>query len=438
MKRKLLTQIFNDRRSNIWLVLELFIVSVVVWYIADFFYVKASIYLEPNGWNTERVYSVDISFIPLESPDFIQSEQNNSYYDNLNEIVRRLRTNPDIEYAALAGSGATPYDDNWSSFSLMDGEPLPGDTLNLSGLHFDNPDIAPDVSPTGRRINRNIYYAEIGRDVLKIFDIHGLAGETPEELEEILMRGDVLISATAVNGTKRDPLSLRGHKFYRTGNSDQILRVGAVIPYLNSLGDYSGTGDNVKVISMSDRGNRIIVKVKPGHEDGFVDRLMEQSDTYYRVDNTVIDKATSYGDIRKEYNREVKLEMRNWIICLGFMLISIFLGVFGTFWFRSQQRMGEFAIRKAFGASDIDIFRRIISEGIILLIFATIPAVVVDVVLARHELNNDIYLVYFSPGRMAVTAIATFIFMAMMIVLGSFFPALRSMKVEPARALADE
>lgn len=44
MNKKLLTQIKNEWRSNLWLVTELLLVSVVMWYIVDYMYVKAAVY----------------------------------------------------------------------------------------------------------------------------------------------------------------------------------------------------------------------------------------------------------------------------------------------------------------------------------------------------------------------------------------------------------
>lgn len=39
MNKKLFTQIKNEWRSNLWLVTELLLVSVVLWYIVDYMYV---------------------------------------------------------------------------------------------------------------------------------------------------------------------------------------------------------------------------------------------------------------------------------------------------------------------------------------------------------------------------------------------------------------
>ena len=444
MKRKLLRQLRNEWQANIWLCLELLIVSVVIWYIADFFFVKTTLLTEPKGWSTERIYRIETTLIPAESPDYVASADGRAWWELLGEsaitLVDRLKTNPDVEYATIVEGGGVPYDGSSSSNSLKDANPLPGDTINLESLDFEDEEKAPEGIPeTGRRLSRMVYYVGMGKDALRAYDVHGLGGETPDELEAILDRGDILLSETAVNGTDRDPLSLIGRQFYVGRDSTRTYRVGAIIPYLNSAGDFSGIGDNVKWVTRNNGGfGTIIVRVRPGHEDGFADRIIAEADNYYSVNNLVIDNVQPIDEIGKEFDREPRLEMRNWFVCLGFMLMSIFLGVLGTFWFRTQQRMGEMAIRKTFGASSSALFRRLIGEGLLLLVCATVPAAVIDIIIANHELNAELYLVYMEPARMALTIAATFLFMAVMIVLGTVFPAWRAMKVDPARVLADE
>ena len=122
-----------------------------------------------------------------------------------------------------------------------------------------------------------------------------------------------------------------------------------------------------------------------------------------------------------------------------FMLVSVFWGLLGTFWFRTQQRTPEIAIRKVNGATDRSVFGRLISEGLLMLAVATIPALLIDWQLCHYELNT-VYGAqgYFSPGRFALTAGATVALMALMVAGGIWFPAYKAMRIEPARALADE
>ena len=51
MSKKLFKQIRNEWRFNIWIFVELLIVSVVMWFITDYIYVIARNYMEPRGFD---------------------------------------------------------------------------------------------------------------------------------------------------------------------------------------------------------------------------------------------------------------------------------------------------------------------------------------------------------------------------------------------------
>ena len=63
MNKKLFTQIKNEWRSNLWLVTELLLVSVVLWYIVDYMYVQTSIYNEPRGFDISHCYLVQMGLL---------------------------------------------------------------------------------------------------------------------------------------------------------------------------------------------------------------------------------------------------------------------------------------------------------------------------------------------------------------------------------------
>ena len=118
-------------------------------------------------------------------------------------------------------------------------------------------------------------------------------------------------------------------------------------------------------------------------------------------------------------------------------MYSFFLGVIGTFWFRTQQRRGEVALRMAMGANRKNIFYRLITEGLLLLGMSALPAILIAFNIGYTELV-DISQMAFTPSRFLIAALLTYLLMAIMIILGVLYPALQSMKVQPAEALRDE
>ena len=120
------------------------------------------------------------------------------------------------------------------------------------------------------------------------------------------------------------------------------------------------------------------------------------------------------------------------------MLLNIFLGLLGTFWFRTQQRRSEIALHKAHGATDRAIFSRLLSEGLLLLAVVTPIALVIDWNLAHMELNSWRNNTTLEWDRLLLCAAISFVLIALMIAIGIGIPARKAMKVQPAEALHDD
>ena len=140
------------------------------------------------------------------------------------------------------------------------------------------------------------------------------------------------------------------------------------------------TVENVAYLELS-------LRVREGVDDGFVERLMNDADRIYQVGNIYILDVTPLSKVRTASEIDNDNELRTQFCILFFLLLNIFLGVIGTFWFRTQQRRGEMAF--------------------------TVP-------------------------RFLIAILLTYLLMAIMIILGVLYPALQSMKVQPAEALRDE
>ena len=63
MKRKLLKQIANEWKSNTWLAIELLIVSVVVYFLASFLWMKTEQMLQPLGMETDNCFMIEMSYV---------------------------------------------------------------------------------------------------------------------------------------------------------------------------------------------------------------------------------------------------------------------------------------------------------------------------------------------------------------------------------------
>ena len=418
MNKKLFTQIRNEWRSNLWLALELLVVSVVMWYIIDLLYCRLATYLEPRGFDTEHCYLIDMGVLTDKSPDYTPYSDTHKQSDEVRELVERLRRRPEVEVVSLSMS-AYPY--NGSNGSAE---------VDYDTLHAPRWTIRRIATP----------------DFVRVFRYQGARGETPEQLAELLERGDFLASDNLYRKYDIPMTSLVGKKeFYLFGDTTQTYRLGAALQNVR-WDDYSQASTSYSMVynmnllpdDWINADNELCIRVRADRDQNFMENLKADSEKQFRIGNLYISDIKSFKDIRRSFQQGDTSQMRILVVGMGFLLLNIFLGLLGTFWFRTQQRRGEIALHKAMGATDGAVFGRLMSEGIFLLLIVTVPAIIIDIVLAHFELNSWRNGTTLEWSRMAFCVASTFILIAAMIGVGIGIPARRAMKVQPAEALHDE
>lgn len=95
MTKKLLVQIKNEWRNNLWLALELLVVSVVMWFVVDYLYTGAATYLEPRGFDISHCYLIEMGKLTEKSPDYLSGQTDEQEDADILELVDRLRRRPE-------------------------------------------------------------------------------------------------------------------------------------------------------------------------------------------------------------------------------------------------------------------------------------------------------------------------------------------------------
>lgn len=418
MQKKLFTQIKNEWRGNLWLAAELLIVSVVMWYITDTLYCELSTYMEPRGFDTGHCYKIDMGELTAKSPDYRPYTTQEERAADVREFVERLRRRPEVEAVSLSVN-AYPYNGSSS-----------GANVSLDTLHVHGYCIRRFVTP----------------DFMRVFRYRGTRGETPEQLSGILERGEFLASDNLYQRNYGLTMtSLVGREFHLMDDTTETCRLGAALvpvryhDYYPAWASYSMVYNlNTLSIDFITSGCELCLRVKAGEDRDFIARLKADSESQFRIGNIYMADAVSFTELRRSFLQSWTNNMRYFLTGMGFLLFNIFLGLFGTFWFRTQQRRPEIALHKALGATDSAVFLRLLCEGLLLLALVTPLALLVDYHLADAELNASLNGTTLEWGRLLGCAAFTFLLIALMIVTGIGIPARRAMRVQPAEALHDE
>lgn len=420
--KQLFKQIYNERRSNAFLWIELLLVFVVLWYIVDLVYVTLHVYYQPMGFNIENTYILRVNRLTDKSTEFNPELTIKDDIIALKKIADRLSHRPEVESVCIS-QNSIPYNEG------------------CSGASFRFPDNDTVWVGTMDRWATPGYY--------KVFRFRNVDGSGHESLVKALEKNTIIVPVDVAdyypNATFHGK-DLLG-KEVRMGDANN--RIAALTepvrydhfsiagkPYTGTyIGTYlsdeqMATIENVAYLELS-------LRVHEGTDNRFMERLMDDADRLYQAGNVYILDISPLSKVRVASEIDNENELRTQFCILFFLLLNIFLGVIGTFWFRTQQRRSEVALRMAMGADRRNIFRRLIMEGISLLTMSAVPAILITFNIGYAELV-DISQMPFTISRFLIAILLTYFLMVVMIFFGVLYPALQAMKVQPAEALRDE
>lgn len=414
MIKKLFIQLKNEWRGNLWLAAELLVVSVVTWFIVVRLYHKMEVYFEPRGFNTEHCYKVMMGELTDKSAGYRAYTNLSERTGDIREMVERLRRRPEVEVVSLSHH-SHPY--NGSNSNIM----LKCDTLITSYFC-----LRLIVTP----------------DFVRVFQYHGSRGETPEQLAGILERGEFLASDNLYEHSHHLKLTpLIGKEFYFLGDTTRTYKLGAALVPVR-YDDFRSVRQSLSMVYDLNRMTEdfsadleLCVRVRADQDVDFISRLKADSEKQFKVGNIYIAEVVSFKDIRRLFQQRDVNQLRNFTVGISFLLLNIFLGLLGTFWFRTQQRKCEIALHLVHGATPRQVFLRLMAEGVLILTLVTLPALVIDYLLAYFEITVSLSLGW---GMLSVCALITYCIILLMMLVGIGIPAYKAMKVHPVEALHDE
>lgn len=418
MFKHILTIIKNERKQNIGLWIELLIVSIFLWYIVDNVYVTLHNYQKPLGFDTEHTYIMHLGLLNESSSEYIKDIPGETAVSYLHTALERIKRNPMIEAASISFHSSPHIGSNRSR-----------------GIHRDT------LQTRYAILNRTVT-----PDFFRVFRYKSINGST-DELAQALERNELIISSNVAKELFRADESPLGQQIsFSNSDSAQLYRIGAVsdiIRYDNFSNwnfYFAQRMDNEFLEGFSDEwvsGLEFCVRVKPEEDHDFIRRFRQDMTQQLRLGNYYLGEVQSIQVNKKAFQKDDinDLKMRMFIVL--FLLVNIFLGITGIFWFRTQHRRSEIGLRVSLGDTPKQVLEKYYIEGLLLLTSAMVPAMITIYILGREEIfATDLML--FTVGRYFIGFIITYVLLASMIILGILIPARKAVNVPPAEALRDE
>lgn len=422
MIRHIFKIIRSQFRSNLWILTELFVTFVVVWLMVDYFICQAVLTHEPVGFETDRVYSAQLSITSPDAESFIKYDEGSPEpLRNFQHIIDRLSAQPEVEAVAYAYL-SMPYTN--SSYT--------------SGFQRDTTEW---FQCRGYRVSPGYF---------RVFHITDANTGDTENLEQKLTQDGWIIGenlAEAIYGRR----NVVGEAIYCGGDTikSNIIAISESIrndEYNTRLpwGYFVYLDLNTSIskgFTESDLGGlQIVFHIRPNvNPSGFANRFFQRTKAELQAGNFQISSIVPYDDIRRDFLRNHNAANIARLVSTvgGFLLANIFLAIIGTFWFRISRRRAELGLRMALGSSRGGIFRFCFLEGLILLTLAAVPAILV----CANLLWGDIVSTEVMPQsltRFLTDVLISWLVLALTILLGIAYPAWQAATLRPADALHEE
>lgn len=431
--------LWNNRRANTWIFIELVIVTIVAWIIADPVVVALSDVSLPTGYDNDRLVIADVARLDELAPAYDASRDsidvNNA---DVETILMKLRSHPAVE-----------------SVTIDKGFGLPGGGSNA----FNTPSTGNLAVDTVVKMTNQFYYYS-GTDYFQTLGIKSAPGSpSPEELSDAHIKSPSQIIISRELGELYWPgENAVGKRFILNigENGDTAyMTVAAVVegirhqpPYrsycaiFECADEYLGPGnlqqDFKAVIRLKDKRDIqeqceeiALWGLKELAVGNFYLRTVETYDTF--LENTSI--STGLPNV---------LKLR--YILAGFFLINLIFGMVGTFWLQTRKRMAEMGIRRAFGSRKRGITGGLVAENVVLATVATLTGFLLywqyamsnglDTGFGTNVMLNvvDNWIADFGEHFLLVSAIV-YLLVIICTVAGTLIPAVSVSRVQIVEAL---
>lgn len=419
--------IWAERRINLWILLELVLVFTVLWFCSEYIFVLGKHYMEPKGYDLNHTYVVNFGIKKNVDTSTDTPEDKEAQIDNIYNLIKSY---PGVESAVLT-EGNYPYGPTWRSKNrfIVNGT----DTLTE---------------------NRYTVESFVKTEYFDVFRMKLQQGKLFKNEDAITNESAVIspdYNSTFMGfdigqvRTIQGGFDIDNNYFYekerKVAGIVEPIKFIDIEPYYN-IAFYP---INSKMISPT---KGICIRVLPDADKEFADRFMKDMHQRLEIGPYFLASVSSMKDIRDNYMKAYKSyndNLRSVSSITFFLIVNMFLGIVGTFWFRVQSRRGDIGLRIALGATRKAVKGIYITEAIILLFIASVIATLLCINISAFGVLSDIGMPnlnkeFFNLGntQYIINYLVTFAILVLITLVAVWVPAKKASDVQPVEALRDE
>ena len=437
MIKTIFKQIWNQRKMNLWIFLELLAVSFFLWLVLDPAYVLNVNKQTKRGYESKGRYVLDLNRYSKGHGDYDTTETMTLQKEALMRIARIVRNQPEVKCTSISGSNAFPNGGGFYGVSFY------ADTTQAA-------------MEQGVYAQWTMNYAEDGS---QFFQTYGM--KDARNGQELIVPPGIadpprcFISAELARklyGT----VDVVGKKIFLGGKDISEEIAGVFEDYKHR--DYNQPLPFVVrfkkelVPTFGFLEYAVVLCLKEGvNTEAFEARFMKEVAPQLKQGNYYLNKLRTFEEVGENLAKSqgIHVKLNTQFALAAFALLCIFLGTLGTFWVRCDDRRQDIGVMRSLGASKTTIIRQFFVETGLLVTLAfvcTLPLLMHYV----HESGMYYATITDEPKdsltvwwleivpHFCMVSLLTYAILLLIALLGTYIPVSRAAKVLPADALRDE
>ena len=396
MIRHLFKLVWNRKRTNALLVLEIFVSFLVIFTVLAFAVTFASSWKRPVGFDWRNVANVNLEF------ELVSDDADDGLRNSVMRMVDEARAMPQV--ASVAISNTPPYAFSTHENSReVDGRPV---SLIVDDVSDDFAEVMRLKMVSGRFFSREddaSAYQPIVVDTNTARAIWGDADPVGQKLDD--------------------------------GDEGKAMQVVGVVEEYRKDGELSAPMNMMFVRISRDGtqgrlGSNLVVRLQPGTPVQFEEELVR------RLQAVAPDLSFRVRPMDQMRDRALKMRLSPLIVggVVALFLISmVALGLIGVLWQSVTKRTREIGLRRAMGATGGNVHRQILAEVVLLALIALIIGVIVVLQLPLLGVFSIL-----TPAAFTIGLLAALVMILTLTVVCGLYPSWLASRLTPADALRYE
>lgn len=425
MIKQILKQIWNRRRSNTWIFIELILVTFFLWRAIDPVFILETNRAIDKGYDLSNTFRLTVGEYPSTHGKYEAEHATDSMRRvNFLRIYDRLRNYPDISAAVITMSGGYPSSDSYSGTSFF------ADSVKHPMQYYN-------------------YYSD--GEYFKVFGMEDNMTGNPDSRSSDMR--SVYLTGDAERELFGDESGLNRIVF--KNDSTHMFRVAGIVDNFKTSSMEQPTSlifETTNELSL-DQGFPFSMQFCFRVRDGvspqvFGEKFRTEFMYRYNQGNYYLLNLNDFETIQLNYEftdgHTNTLRMQTSLAV--FFLMCTFLGVAGTFWLRAGARRGEIGLRMALGSTRKEILRDFLTESWLITTLAWLVGLFFVFQLVYHagftmqyQLTDNMEYIQNRPViHFTIISFMVYLFLVVITFLGTWIPANRAANTKPADTLRDE